>query len=149
VQVQIEPIIGMSTTETLDIPDEEFRENALKYYSDTYKKGIIFGLNYLEAIPNFEEVENYLEISGELDFLKLWKNIFLGYGEVKDLTKYLENKKNSERVDIFSGYIYHCFYKNKSESQENMINEIKKFILNIKDNKEYRLTTTDTYYFKI
>lgn len=150
VQIQIKPLEGISTTETQDIPNKVLRNIILKYYKETYKKGVIFGLNSFEEPPTLENIEIYLEISTELELLKLWKNYFLRFDKNGEaLKKWFECRKRNEKFQIYYKFIYQCFYKRNSNKEKIILDQIEKVIQEIIKNENYILKEEDKYYLRI
>lgn len=150
VQVQIEQLEGISTTETEDIPKQDLRDGILKFYSETYKRGVIYGLNTFDKAPTNEEVEKYLEVSGEApQFMKNWRELFLSYIKIEDFKKYLENKQVEENLDLLCELTYSYFYRDKISEIEERKNHIKQFIENVRESSEYKMSSIDRHYLRI
>jgi len=143
VQVQVKPIEGISTTETEDISKNALRECILGYYSDTYKRGTIFGMDKLEEKPSNERVEEFLGLSSNRKLIDLWRGAFLRYNDINELREFIVQKNLFRRLDLVSQFIYYCCYGNKGIIEEKiMIEKISSFILEIIEGKE-RLTQED------
>ena len=75
-QVQVRPLDNLSTTDLELIPPDDLQKNVLLYYAESYRRGIIRGLEYLyQQTPDVDEVKQYLDFVRSSPILTEWVNI--------------------------------------------------------------------------
>lgn len=146
IQVQIEQITN--TTDKEIISEDIIRKNALNFYRETYKSGVIEGLQILEDKPSIELIDEYLEFIQEDIFAKEYKDLIKNRKSIFDFIKYLDRFKLLENTELISNYIVGKFYKDEDlvllEQRKISINEL------LDDIKEGRvLDKQDNKYIKI
>ena len=146
IQVQIEQITN--TTDKEIISEDIIRKNALNFYRETYKSGVIEGLQTLEDKPSIELIDEYLEFIQEDIFAKEYKDLIKNRKSIFDFIKYLDRFKLLENTELMSNYIVGKFYKDEDfvllEQRKISINEL------LDDIKEGRvLDKQDNKYIKI
>ena len=149
IQVKIDQLKEISTTETKDIEEKELRRDCLKYYAKTYKKGIIFGLNKLEKQPSIEEVNEFFRFSSNKEMANKWEMLFKKFIKIDMFKSYLTDKNIIKKLEITSQYIYLIFYKNGEIEKNIMVEKISSFIKEIVKDKNKKITRTDLYYFRL
>ena len=146
IQVQIEQITN--TTDKEIISEDIIRKNALNFYRETYKSGVIEGLQTLEDKPSIELIDEYLEFIQEDVFAKEYKYLIKNRKSMFNFIKYLDRFKLLENTELMSNYIVGKFYKDEDfvllEQRKISINEL------LDDIKEGRvLDKQDNKYIKI
>lgn len=146
IQVQIEQITN--TTDKEIISEDIIRKNALNFYRETYKSGVIEGLQILEDKPSIELIDEYLEFIQEDIFAKEYKDLIKNRKSIFDFIKYLDRFKLLENTELISNYIVGKFYRDEDlvllEQRKISINEL------LDDIKEGRvLDKQDNKYIKI
>ena len=146
IQVQIEQITN--TTDKEIISEDIIRKNALNFYRETYKSGVIEGLQTLEDKPSIELIDEYLEFIQEDVFAKEYKYLIKNRKSMFNFIKYLYKFKFLENTELISNYIVGKFYKDEDlvllEQRKISINEL------LDDIKEGRvLDKQDNKYIKI
>lgn len=138
IQVQIEEIQDLSTTNSDIISENEIRKNAIKYYQKNYKTGVIQGLEKLGETPTFEEVESFIKFIQEDLIIGKWKKAFLDekIDRTFDFKKYIEQNHLSNKLEFLADYIGNRLYK---DSEDFPLLERKKYILEFLETGKYGL----------
>lgn len=100
IQVKINRVTN-TTSENI-ISESLIRENCMKYYQQTYKNGVIEGLQRLDEIPSIEFINEYLEFIGEGIFLKEFANLMKTMSSNISLYDYFNRYKNLNKEIVFS-----------------------------------------------
>ncbi len=108
-QVQIKEFV--STTQEADVDPKKIREIALQYYADNYKLGLIQGLELLENKPSVDVIQDILQGSPVLAWIKTVKN----YKSNIELHNYIK----VYGIDFMHQYILTTCYKTLAETDEN------------------------------
>lgn len=132
-------ISRVTNTTSEDIISEDLiRENCMKYYQETYKRGIIEGLQGLDEAPSIEFIKEYLEFIGEGIFLKEFKELVKSTSSNISLYDYLSRYKCLNKEVIFSQITTIKRYSSLKEEQAEFLKEFIDDILSGKYEVENR-----------
>jgi len=113
IQVQIKELEDISTTLNKLVEDNDIRQMALLYYQKHYKKGIIFGLDSMDAEPSLHTVEDYLMLP--LNRLEgLWKTLCSNIADgdfTVDMESFLTLSKLDTKLCVVSEFLKYRFYQ--------------------------------------
>ncbi|MBR6643983.1 MAG: ATP-binding protein [Lachnospiraceae bacterium] len=127
-------------TERKIIPDKELRESIFKYYAETYKNGVLCGLEHLEEPPTGEELELYFQYFQEnSEFRKLYLQTVTFRGGEEKLRKYLRFViDESSVVKLLAKILYkHTYRSEKYGSLEDNIKELLRMVKEQEDVKTF------------
>ncbi len=141
VQIQIEKKYNISENDFIE--ETLIRNNALNFYCDNYKSGVIEGFELFKTKPTLQEAENYIIFTEKIIFY--FKQIFKVTNKNYDFKK-AENyiKSLNYDIDFLSNYIFDKIYKNNNKEILNSIND---FLEAVKkgDSIEYLRKKYDDY----
>ena len=149
IQIKIDQLKEISTTETKDIEEVVIRKDSLEYYAKNYKRGVIFGLNDLEEQPDIEEVEKFLSFASSREIIKKWEELFKFNIKIDGFKSYIIEKNIINKLEVSSKFINYIYYKNNEHDQDIMNRKISNFIKEVIEDKEKVLTMEDKFYFRI
>lgn len=127
-------------TERKVIPDKDLRESIFKYYAETYKNGVLCGLERLEEPPTSEELELYFQYLQEnSEFRKLYLQTVTFRGGEEILRKYLRFVTDEASVvRLLVKMLYKNTYRSeKYGSLEDNITELLRMVKEQEDVKKY------------
>lgn len=136
------------TTGKDEVEENKIFKNAIKYYSDNYKDGIIIGTQLLSKNHSIEEVENILSINQNFtcheEYLKLVRGEIITekdskilYRDVRECIKF--GKENMIKY-LYCKYYLFLSYEDKEYNLEKISGELLTLINFIEENKiEYNL----------
>jgi hypothetical protein len=147
IQVQIEELQNISTTNSDIVDNQTIRKNALAYYQDNYKKGIIIGLELLDNTPTTKEIEEILEFNF-YKFLNSWEKFFKVNNGDKKEEFVLDSQYNMEAVEMIEKLLIKNFYHN-FDNLEKTIKSLSNFLRDIVANGKRGLTREESAYLRL
>lgn len=141
IQVQIEQITN--TTDRDIISEEIIRKNALGFYREHYKSGVIEGLQNLDNKPSIEVLSEYLELVQEGVLIKEYKKLIDKLESNFNFNNYISRFEKLEKMKIIRDYIYHKIYEGRLNVTEEVAKQLLDGLLydikygNILDEKKY------------
>ena len=141
IQVQIEQITN--TTDRDIISEEIIRKNALEFYREHYKSGVIEGLQNLDNKPSIEVLSEYLELVQEGVLIKEYKKLIDKLESNFNFNNYISRFEKLEKMKIIRDYIYHKIYEGRLNVTEEVAKQLLDGLLydikcgNILDEKKY------------
>ncbi|MCK8826593.1 DUF87 domain-containing protein [Natroniella acetigena] len=112
-QVQIEQ--RTDTTKEEIIPEDELRENILKFYQKIYQRGVIQGIENLEEEPSVELLESFIKLNQSNTLVKSFENFTRLWDNKVDLKKKLEEAIENYGLAVVSDYLTNKFYMEKDD----------------------------------
>ncbi|GAB6100657.1 hypothetical protein JCM16358_25360 [Halanaerocella petrolearia] len=107
-QVQVKKTTD--TTGEESVPEEEIRDNILRFYQKYYKSGVLQGLEYLEEEPSQKLVEDFIEFL-QSNKLAIEFKKFIDNGITKfDFKGYLEKLLAKYSLEMLANYLTNKFY---------------------------------------
>ncbi|MGL4790160.1 MAG: hypothetical protein ACRCW1_02020, partial [Anaerotignaceae bacterium] len=108
IQVQISRTTD--TTSTNIVKENTLRENVLKYYCETFKRGIFQGVENLEFQPSVEYIEKIIELNADSEFKNSYEK-YLSTGEISEsLTKKIEYYNNENMLEALVLFVLNNYY---------------------------------------
>ncbi len=121
-QVKIEQVADLSTTQTDDIPESKIREAALLYYQQCSTAGIVPGLALQES-PSLELVDRLLKMNQGRWHIKHWEQLFCDKNRVRssqnavgEFQRQLVDRCSDHEKEIIVELIIEEFYLHRSSS---------------------------------
>ena len=117
IQVQIKELESISTTTSRIVDKKDIRTLCLKYYQQSYKRGVIPGLEACNTRPDIYQVEEYLSIK-LTGFVKAWvqlcENLTPNSQYIAGLKAVLENNGLADRSEFVSNFVIAKLYKEEN-----------------------------------
>lgn len=155
-QVQIEQVQNLSTTETQDIPKEGIRIAALQYYQKNYQSGIMPGLTCFNDQPSIDAVDQWLRFEQSGSLFKYWLNLFIDTNSsnqmksaIKRLSAYLKDQCCSYTPRLLANYIVDRFYYNLGMNEDECAERISNILLRLKIEELKLIDPTDKEWLEI
>lgn len=139
IQVKINKVTNTTCEEI--ISEDLIIRNCMKYYQNTYKSGVIEGIQYLENEPDIEFLKQYFEFLQEgvfeFEFRRLLNKMSI---ENIDLLGYIKNFDKLNNKEFIYYFIINKIFSNKNldDKQKSLLKEISYKLLNgdfLKNNK--------------
>jgi len=152
IQVQIKQLENVSTTTSKAVDEESLRENALKYYQQNAKRGIILGLNIYKQNPTIEDIDIVLKYNLEAlcnGWEKICKNSEKEFAFT--LKNFLVNRKLETKLEFVKDFLFEIFYKESEDSTKEWIeSNFVKFLKEvIEDDKNKFHSADEQNYFEL
>ena len=143
IQVQIEELKNISTTNSDIVDNQTIRKNALAYYQDNYKKGIIIGLELLDNTPTITKIEKILNFNF-YRFLNSWEKLC----KVGNGTEFTIDLNWDLNLEIIKNLLIKNFYYN-SNNLEWIENNLLNFLKNIVKNGKKEFSREESSYLRL
>jgi len=151
IQVQIKQLENVSTTTSKTVDEDTLRENALKYYLQNAKRGIILGLNIYKQNPTIKDIDTILKYNLEAlsnGWEKICKNSEKEFAF--NLKNFLLNRKLDTKLEFIKDFIITMFYKESEDSTKEWLeNNLIKFLKEVIEDDKKKFHSTEQNYFEL
>jgi hypothetical protein len=152
IQVQIKQLENISTTTSKTVDEKSLRENALKYYLQNAKRGIILGLDIYKQNPTIEDIDTVLKYNLEAlsnGWEKICKNSEKEF--TFNLKSFLLNRKLDTKLEFVKNFLITMFYKESEDSTKEWVEKnLVKFLKEvIEDDKNKFHSADEQNYFEL
>lgn len=151
IQVQIKQLENISTTTSKTVDENSIRENALNYYLQNSKRGIILGLEIYKQNPTIKDIDTILKYNLEA-LSNGWGKICKNNGKefAFNLKDFLLNKKLEIKLEFVKNFIISTFYKDSEDSTKEWIeNNLVKFLKEVIENDKNKFNVEEQNYFEL